>query len=100
MNPVGYIYPTRPGLLEIEDNAKQHTATRMREIHKEVIQTFCEMSNVQKDLTKQIVQVINAKYMNTLRGRTTVTITVDIQTVLAHLMQRYSVVESDTMDHR
>ena len=34
-NLVGYVCLTHRGKLEIEDNAKQHTATRMREMSKE-----------------------------------------------------------------
>ena len=100
MNPVGCICPLYLGLLEIEDSATQHAATRKREIHNEAIHTFRKTIDVQKTLTRKIVQVIDTKYIYTLRDRTTNKIVVDIQTLLAYLVRGYGVVEADTLGNR
>ena len=40
MNLVVYVQQVHPGILDIEENATQHTATRIREDHKDEVQFF------------------------------------------------------------
>ena len=100
VNPVGQIHPTHPGPLEIYDNTTQHAATRMLKIHKDAIHNFHETIDIQKALAKKIVQMIDATYIHTICDRKTNTITENIQKVLAHLIQRYGIVEADTLSNR
>ena len=87
----------QPGLLEIGESTNQHDATRLHKEHKYDVRIFRDSINVQKGLTKQIVQAIDPKYLKWLCGCTTNTITTNIQNFLAHLMRCYSVVEVDTL---
>ena len=78
-------------------NSTQHAATRLRKEHCLAVLVFRETIDVQKALTKQIVQAIEPKYLNMLRDHTHTNITAIIQKILAHLMRRYVVAGADTL---
>ena len=92
--------PLHPGVLIIPPNTTQYATTSLREDHKSNLRFFRETVDVQKALTKQIVQVIDAKYLNSLRNRMRNTINVDVHNILLHLMSRCGVVKDDTLGER
>jgi len=98
LNPTAYVQHVRPGpLVILAIEIALHAATRLRKNHKDRLRVFRETINVQKALTKQIIQAIEPKYFNALRNRTTNTISVDVQTIFAHIVCRYRTVEDDTL---
>ena len=67
--------------LDIDVLATQHTATRLREEHRKRLRVFRETIDVQKALTKNIIQAIDPKYLNTLRNCIMNTITANIRKI-------------------
>ena len=68
---MSYIRPAHPGPLEILELTAQHAETRMREDHKALIRVFCEATDLQKAVIKQIVKDIDPVFINTVRKRNT-----------------------------
>ena len=97
---VPYVLPVHPGVLIIPAGTPQHAAVGLRKDHKLNLRIFRESIDVQKALIKQIVQAIEPKYLNSLRNRTTNTINISVQDILAHLMTRYGIVEDDTLGEK
>lgn len=63
--------------------------------------SFLESINVQKSLTKQIAQTIEPKYIIiAVCNWITKTINSDIVTILAHIFQRYGIVEDNTLGEK
>ena len=95
-----YLVPLHPGVLIIPPNTTQYAATILREDHKSSLRILREKIDVQKALTKKIVQTVDAKYLNSLRNCMTKTINIDVHDILAHLMSHYRVIEDDTLGAR
>ena len=97
VNATVYTNPLHPGPFDIDILATQHAAKKLREEHRDRVRIFRETKDVQKLLTKQIVQAIEPKYLNTLRNCTMNNITANIQTILAYLMRHYGIICADTL---
>ena len=92
-----YVKPAHPGTLTIAAGTTQHEATRLREDHKDAIRVFREITDSEKVLIKQVVAVVEGKYIDNLRSPVTNTINVDVATILDHLFRNYGYVTPEVL---
>ena len=64
---VPYISPTHPGALTISSGTAKHEAKHLRKDHIYFTRNFCETTDVEKSLIKQIVDALEPKYIGHLR---------------------------------
>jgi hypothetical protein len=69
----------------------------MRDEWKDKIKLFREVTDVEKTIIKQIVEVIDEKYIKSIRDRVTNTIKISLIQILEFLFDRYGIVEDDDL---
>ena len=91
-----YVRPVHPGATPAVGTT-QHETTRLRDEWRDQIKLFREVTDVEKTIVKQIVEVIDPKYLKSIRDRVTNTITKSLVEILDFLFERYGIVEDDDL---
>ena len=100
VHTTAYTRPVHPGALNIPAGTTQHESTRLKDEHRQQVQEFRETVNVEKAMIKQIVHAIDAKFLDTLRNRTTDSIDQPIVTILEYLFTKYGNIDDDALAHK
>ena len=89
-----YVQPVHPGQAA-PVGTTQYETVRLQDDYKREIPLFWEVTDIEKAITKLIVQVIDEIYLKSLRNQSTNTIQLNLAQILDFFFDRWGIVNDE-----